>query len=259
MDSLEKATMLLREIVARRAIDKYALFYYQAKTANKGGNIEKATVYADSSRHYLEQMYCDAIGAKTKYYESNLKKEKEKMKLENNSNRHQAIMLMVVTVLFFIVLFIYYFYYSSKKQNKIKMEMADKLHKEEISHKEIQLSVMRNYLIKKIDVVRKLEKLSAGKSSNHKILLSDEDWEELETFLNGVESMFVKRLRVGFPQLREKDIRLMMLLRINIPQKMLADIYCISEKAVKQKLFLYKSKVGIQGDKMSLREFIESF
>lgn len=38
----------------------------------------------------------------------------------------------------------------------------------------------------------------------------------------------------------------MMLLRLKLPQKSLASIYCISEKAIKQKLFLYKERVGIK-------------
>ena len=51
----------------------------------------------------------------------------------------------------------------------------------------------------------------------------------------------------------------MMLLRLKLPQKALASIYGISEKAIKQKLFLYKEKVGIKGKSQSLREFIETF
>lgn len=51
----------------------------------------------------------------------------------------------------------------------------------------------------------------------------------------------------------------MMLLRLKLPQKSLASIYCISEKAVKQKLFLYKERVGIQNEQISLRKYIETF
>ena len=43
------------------------------------------------------------------------------------------------------------------------------------------------------------------------------------------------------------------------PTKALALIYGISEKSIKQKLFVYKAKVGISGEKVSLRTFIEAF
>ena len=51
----------------------------------------------------------------------------------------------------------------------------------------------------------------------------------------------------------------MMLLRLQLSQKTLASIYCVSEKAIKQKLFLYKDKVGIKNEHFSLRNYIENF
>ncbi|MDO4209393.1 MAG: hypothetical protein Q4E44_06985, partial [bacterium] len=59
--------------------------------------------------------------------------------------------------------------------------------------------------------------------------------------------------------LTDKDVQLFMLLRLQIPANRIASIYCISEKAVKQKLYLYKEKVGLEGEKTSLRAFIETF
>lgn len=135
--------------------------------------------------------------------------------------------------------------------------MALELHKEEINHKEIQLSTMRNFLMKKVDVVCKLNQMKDSPQKH--MLLTEDDWTELETFLNGVDNTFVIRLKKKFPLLQEKDIRLMMLLRLNLPQKSLTAIYCISEKAIKQKLYLYKDKVGLKGSKTSLRDFIETF
>lgn len=51
----------------------------------------------------------------------------------------------------------------------------------------------------------------------------------------------------------------MILLRLKASLKIMADIYSISVKGIKQKLYLYKSKVGIEGENLSLRDFIENF
>lgn len=75
----------------------------------------------------------------------------------------------------------------------------------------------------------------------------------------GVEGDFVTRLHSTFPDLSDDDIRLMMLLRLKMPTKALSLIYGIGEKSIKQKLFVYKTKVGISGEKTSLRTFIEAF
>lgn len=65
-------------------------------------------------------------------------------------------------------------------------------------------------------------------------MLSDNDWTELEVFLDSVEDLFVSRLKKEHPNLSNADVRLMMLLRLKLSQKTLASIYCVSEKAIKQ-------------------------
>ena len=105
-----------------------------------------------------------------------------------------------------------------------------------------------------------MEKINSSVPNESKhIVLSDNDWTELEVFLNSVEDLFVSRLKKEHPNLSKADLRLMMLLRLKLSQKTLASIYCVSEKAIKQKLFLYKDKVGIKNEHFSLRNYIENF
>ena len=105
-----------------------------------------------------------------------------------------------------------------------------------------------------------MEKIESMRNETEKhILISEDDWNEIEVFLDSVENLFVSRLRAQFSGVTKKDLRLMMLLRLKMPQKTLALIYGISEKAIKQKLFLYKAKVGIEKEQKSLREFMENY
>lgn len=62
-----------------------------------------------------------------------------------------------------------------------------------------------------------------------------------------------------FPQLSDSEIRFLILVRLKIPTKALASIYGISEKSVRQKLYVFKSKVGIEGKDGTLRDYIEAF
>ncbi len=116
---------------------------------------------------------------------------------------------------------------------------------------------MRNYLDRKVDTIQRIEELKEG-ASRH-FMMDDKDWLELEGFLDSVEDLFVKRLRQQFPQLNEEAIHLMMLLRLRMPTRSLSVVYGISEKSVKQKLFVYKERVGLKGEKTSLRDFIMAF
>lgn len=175
---------------------------------------------------------------------------------------------LIVLLGLIIISFVLYTYWSYRKwslariahEQEIysqKQQMMEKLHQEELSHRDVQLSIMRNYLLKKIEVVEKLNS-NVPNESKH-IVLSDNDWTELEVFLDSVEDLFVSRLRQEHPNLSKTDLQLMMLLRLRLSQKTLASIYCVSEKAIKQKLFLYKDKVGIKNEHFSLRNYIENF
>ena len=77
--------------------------------------------------------------------------------------------------------------------------------------------------------------------------------------LDSVEGNFVTRLQNNFPDLSQDDICFMMLIHLKMLTKALALIYGISEKLIKQKLFVYKTKVGINGEKISLQTFIDAF
>lgn len=204
---------------------------------------------------------------------------KEKAELKGRAEMQRWVFLLSLLLLISLLIFIWYAYLANKKRTFLKVQqekelaatklvheqdmhkqeimMADKLHKEELAHKEVQLSVMRNYLLKKIEIVEKLHSIRE-KEVKH-FVLSEEDWAELEVFLEGIEDCFVTRLKKLHPNLTQSDIRLMMLLRLKLSQKALASIYCISEKAIKQKLFLYKERVGIQNRPISLRKYIERF
>ena len=224
--------------------------------------------FGDSANSCLQNMYRSALQAKIDYYTSFLKKESERAKMQGKAEMQRWVFGLIVLLGLIIILFVLFAYWSYRKRSLAriaheqeifsqKQQMMEKLHQEELSHRDVQLSVMRTYLLKKIEVVEKLNS-SVPNESKH-IVLSDNDWTELEVFLDSVEDLFVSRLKQKHPNLSKADLRLMMLLRLQLSQKTLASIYCVSEKAIKQKLFLYKDKVGIKNEHFSLRNYIENF
>ena len=136
--------------------------------------------------------------------------------------------------------------------------MEEKTHEEELRHKEIQLSTMRSYLLKKINIAKRIEEIRGNKKDV--VVLTEEDWEEIRMFVDNVEGNFISRLRERFPNLSDDDVKFMILLRLKMSSKAMGLIYNISEKSIRQKLFVYKSKVGLEGgNSPSLRSFIEAF
>lgn len=268
VDSIKQAFVLLNQATPKTAEDHYSIFYMKSKAAMKAQDYKMAKTFSDSACCYLQEMYRTASKAKISYYTSFLKKESERARIQGKAEMQRWVFGLTVLLCLIIILFVLYAYWSYRKlslariahEQEIftqKQQMMEKLHQEELSHRDVQLSVMRTYLLKKIEVVEKLNS-SVPNESKH-IVLSDNDWTELEVFLDSVEDLFVSRLKKEHPNLSNADVRLMMLLRLKLSQKTLASIYCVSEKAIKQKLFLYKDKVGIKNEHFSLRNYIENF
>lgn len=268
VDSIERAFAILKQATPKTPEDRYPVFFMQSQAAMKTSNYMLAKTFGDSANSCLQNMYRSALQAKIDYYTSFLKKESERAKMQGKAEMQRWVFGLIVLLGLIIILFVLYAYWSYRKRSLAriaheqeifsqKQQMMEKLHQEELSHRDVQLSVMRTYLLKKIEVVEKLNS-SVPNESKH-IVLSDNDWTELEVFLDSVEDLFVSRLKQKHPNLSKADLRLMMLLRLQLSQKTLASIYCVSEKAIKQKLFLYKDKVGIKNEHFSLRNYIENF
>lgn len=263
-DSLTSCNRLLNSVHTENLEHKYIISNIRHLAYIKENKYEKSYAFADSAYHYLELMYGKQLNSKLEYYNS-LVETKYENGIAKGEARLLTYLIALTTVLSIaIIILILYSYKQYKKTakkkieaNKEKMKREEKIHNEELHHKEIQLSTMRNFILKRIDTAQKIQELKGNKSDN--VLLNDDDWEEIRLFVDGVEGNFVTRLQNSFPKLNMHDIRLMMLIRLKMPTKALALIYNISEKSIKQKLFVYKAKVGISGEKTSLRSFIEAF
>lgn len=279
VDSVRQCLALLESLKPTLSTEKYVCFQICSQASIKMQDYEKSNMYMDSAYSCIENMYAEAVKGKADYYSSVLKKEKQKSELKGRAEMQSYLLLLVIILALLVIVFLLYVYKNSrskaqkeiifeKRQAEMKVRhehelamieknLSEQYHQKELSRKEVQLSIMRSYLMKLVTAVEKLNSIKAGTGKH--VVLTEKDWKEIAAFLDSTENMFVTRLKTRFPNLSEGDLHLMMLLRLKLPQKVLASLYCITEKAVKQKLFLYKEKVGINGQNISLREYMETF
>ena len=278
-DSVRQCLALLESLKPTLSTEKYVCFQICSQASIKMQDYEKSKMYVDSAYSCIENMYAEAVKGKADYYSSFLEKEKQKSELKGRAEMQSYLLLLVIILALLVIVFLLYVYKNSrskaqkeiifeKRQAEMKVRhehelamieknLSEQYHQKELSRKEVQLSIMRSYLMKLVTAVEKLNSIKTGTGKH--VVLTEKDWKEIAAFLDSTENMFVTRLKTRFPNLSEGDLHLMMLLRLKMPQKVLASLYCITEKAVKQKLFLYKEKVGINGQNISLREYMETF
>lgn len=274
-DSLTLAEEIYKKIEGDSdPIQRSAIFINLQKIAIKKNKKEQAIEYGDSAYQNMGKLYSESIEKRNQNYEKLLAQEKEKTIAQHSAYRAKWLIGLVFLALCYIV-FLYALYRKKAKERmkeekeraEMKLEYERAFHEQELAFKEEQLKrelqhrdmrivIMQKYLMEKIKIAQKINAIKDGKG---KAIFSDDDWKEIEIFLENSEYNFVSRLRNEYSELREKDIRLMMLLRLKLSQKSIAEYYGIGEKAVKQKLYLYKEKVRIKDEKMSLREFIEVY
>lgn len=180
-DSIKQAFAILNEATPKTAEDRYSIFYMQSKAAVKAQDYKMAKTFSDSACCYLQEMYRTASKAKISYYTSFLKKESERARIQGKAEMQRWVFGLIVLLCLIIILFVLYAYWSYRKLSLAriaheleifnqKQQMMEKLHQEELSHRDVQLSVMRNYLLKKIEIVEKLNS-SVPDESKHIVLL----------------------------------------------------------------------------------------
>ena len=134
--------------------------------------------------------------------------------------------------------------------------MAEEIHKRELAHKEAQIDIMRQFLVRKIEILDKLEALKTGASRHLEMTASD--WDEVEVFLENTQDGFVSKVKETFSDLNEDTVRLLMLVRIGLPTKSLSSLYGISEESMKHKLYMLKKKLGITDKAISVRMYLST-
>ena len=255
---------------------RYTAFSLRHQAAlNKHDNVA-ALSYADSAYKYIEMMYDGEVLDKTAYFEKLMQEKTDKIRTENQASFYKTTCVFVLSIAVVVIISIVFVYKNNKSKARIKLayekeklqhtkemyvkdkQMSETLYREELKHKEAQIDMMRNFLIQKLEIIQKLDKLKTATDAHH-VSLTDKDWEEIQVFLENVDDRFLSRIKEKFPHLSAKDEQLLMLVRLKLPAKTLAEIYGINEKSIKQKLFVFKEKVGIKEEKISLRNFIERF
>lgn len=267
VDSLAAAKEQLYGILHRGSVSSKTCstaYRYLLSISNAIGEKDETSALVDSVCKWDDILLDQVQALNLAYYQEIGRKEAEQERRDDLHSSQLFTISLVIIILLVIIALVVVLYLMRRSRARLLAELAlqrreahAQLQEEKLLHHEEQINAMRRFLDKKVDTMQKIEDLKEGASQH--FVMSDAEWDELEGFLDSVEDLFVKRLRQQFPTLSEETIHLMMLLRLRMPARSLAVIYGISEKSIKQKLFVTKEKVGLKGEKTSLRDFIQTF
>lgn len=247
------AYTLLRNLEMERGNDTKA-FLYQKNITDLYNNLE-----SNINSAALQQ----------KYKQEQLTNENNMLKIKQ---REKDIMLLTIIIIIILVSASLYILYLRQKRLRDQREMqineellrnkAFQLEQEnlllkqneEISRLREKESLLRESLIRRINLFKKLPSISGEDNSDKindetgskKIFFTQAEWNELFRGIDEVYPGFCERLKQRFPDLDEDDIRFCCLVKINVNLQDLSDIYCLSKAAItKKKYRIKKDKLGI--------------
>ena len=192
------------------------------------------STYTDSVRENLEDKFLQSQSVKDEYYQSNIKKELEKEKIQFEAESRKLKLKSAILLVIVIASFIIYIIVQEKKRQAEEHEKAMKSKDEEIQNqkdiihqKALSIASLQNHLL------TKLENISYALSTNEKVAMTQEDWKEIEELINRTDDNFVKRLRQQYKGFKEEDIQLCMLVRLRLDNSTMANIFRVSVSAIK--------------------------
>ena len=206
-DSLKACEQVVNQINTTDAADLYTMYYIMHVSFMKEHDYGRARQYADSAYHYIETMYGEQLQRQELYYDALVKVQHEKGVEEGHASLYCWLFVVAICSAAIIIGLLVYSIRQYKAKLKIEKEKeaqereaAERLRAEEMRHKDIQISTMAGYILKKIDIAQKVESLKENK--NEFMPLSEDDWEEIRIFVDELQDSFTERLRRCFPVLQ---------------------------------------------------------
>ena len=260
-DSLEQAKELLNSISCDSDyMMKYIILRDLSEIAVKQNNLDSLFIYVDSAYECLEKRCQKSEYVRNEYYQENLAKELEKERLQHQAKLNKWVATFIISVLALIALIIYNVLrkrIAAERQRRLDALRSQRLAQEKqerviadqereitcqrkiITQKAITMSVIRKHLLERLNY-EVTQVISSGEDDM--VRMTEVMWQELEQVLNETDNNFVQELRKGYPDFKEEDIQLCMLVRLKISNNVLAHIYHIGVPAVKKRKLNLKMK-----------------
>ena len=227
----------------------------------------------DEAFDQIEDIYYQALEQKDQYYQETLRQEMENQQLEYRSKMYGRTLLIVIIaamiILLAVVLALRYrirmlrqqrAYEQSKLENELLRKEQEKRqlqmeaeHQKTLLHQANEVvTFLQGFILERTEVLKKL-----NQGGDSLITLSPHEWSEIERTLNAIDDNRFAKIREQHPTMQEDDIRLCLLTRLGISNRVIGNIYCITVSAVQhRKLKLKKEVFGESNPDVTLEQIL---
>jgi len=240
------------------------------------GNVKQALLYKDSLvmakdsaaiKRDLLIMSRTRVAAESKRHQVEVEKIVSEKELSIQKRNSLIIMLSLATIIGMLLI---YSQYSRRKKLVAEKQLADNklvsaAHRLNIFTKNLQ---EKNQLIE--NFTEEIERLQSLPCSNElpdtkqnlaklrsAVILTDEQWDEFSELFETVHSGFIDRLREKLPSLTPAEVRFMVLTKLKLSNKEMANMLGIGLSGMRNYKYRLRKKLSIEDD-TALEQLIDS-
>lgn len=266
----------------------YRLFVFEElhKLYSQKGDYKKSIEFLEKAKQLNEDIYSvhnnlhlfeikDKFRIEQKRQED-LAKQQRILQLEQEDKVWMLQTIILVVTIVFILIFGYLTIRNIRNKHKnekliIKERQKERLkrHREilELKNKELTESALR--LIEKEEFIASIKTRLANQKDNvdvsviKRILKSiqgtpNSNWSEFEARFTAINQSFYKELKAKFPHLKQTDLKICALVKLNFPSKDMAKLLGISVESVHTSRHRLRKKLNLERND-NLEEFINNF
>lgn len=273
-DSLAQAEATYRRM--KPEDDIHAAYIVQsslAKIAIRQRSAEAAEEAVDSAFEQAEALYFKALEQKDDYYQTTLRQERENEHLTYTTALHRRTLIAVIiglAVLSLAIILVLRFrmkllrqqqaHEATQRRQEARIHEQEKqLLQQETDRQREQLhqsaevvAFLQRFILQRSEVIQKLNK------SNHShVTLTQQEWKDVERTLNAIDGNRFAYLRTLYPNVREEDLQLCILTRLQLSNRAIGNIYGLTVSAVQhRKLKVKKELFGESDPDITLEQVI---
>lgn len=246
------------------------IYYWLSQAHEKEGHTEAALSAFkeyESVKDSLRKTESETISTRmeTRYKVKQFREETALAQLEKEealADRNKIILLS--SLLIALVILIGWRETRLQRQRKLLLEAKLELNQKEINAGKQRLKAYADSLREKNALIDDLETKMRSEPTEviafdellQMKILTDDDWKQFQILFSQVYPNFITRLRRLYPQMTMGEQRLILLLKLNMTNKEIADIIGVSGQAVKVARHRLRKKVGLDKD-ASLQDFVD--
>ena len=258
LNMLDSAETVYRQIDP--GSDVHLAYIVQSSLANIALRRMGATQLEDSVDEafgQIEDIYYKALDQKDQYYQATLRQEMENQQLEYRSKMYGRTLLIVIIASVIILLAVVQaLRYRIRMQEQEKRRLQQEAeHQKTLLHQANEVvTFLQGIILERTEVMKKL-----NQNGDSLITLHPHEWSEIERTLNAIDNNRFAKIREQYPTMQEDDIRLCILTRLGLSNRIIGNIYCITVSAVQhRKLKLKKDVFGESNPDITLEQILNS-